>query len=215
MSDDKLRALYARATEARRDPHRAACPTPDALLALVRREGSERERLEVLDHAMGCPDCRRDFELLRAIEAGRRADAGAAVEHIRWRRPIGVTLAAALAAALAIFAVLGPWRDREGGSVPPEVFRGGSLDVRAIAPAAGASGAGPFVFSWHSVPGTRRYLLEVLTPAGALRASRETTDTSLTLGRAELGAGDYRWSVRAQLDGGERRSPARRLRVER
>ncbi|HEX2781608.1 MAG TPA: hypothetical protein VHM30_19040 [Gemmatimonadaceae bacterium] len=214
LNDDQLRALYARATEARRDPSRASCPSPDALLALVRGEGREQARLEVLDHAMTCPDCRRDFELLRAIEAGRRADAGAAVQHIRWRRPIGVTLVAALAAALVFVAVLGPWQRWRRGS-ESDVLRGDSAEVVAIAPAADASGSGPFTFTWHPVPGARRYLLEVLTPEGAVRASRETADTTATLAATELGAGDYRWWVRAQLDGGERRSAARRLRVGR
>ena len=211
LSDERLREIYARAVEARRDPARASCSSPDALLALVRREGSEESRLETLDHAMACPDCRRDFELLRAIEAGRRADADAGVRHIRWRRPIGVALVTALAATLALFAVLGPWQR----SRSPEVYRGGSAEVGAISPAVDASGSGPFTFRWHRVPGARRYVLEVLTPGGSVRAARETTDTTATLAGRELAAGDYRWSVRAQLDGGEKRSAARRLRVTR
>ena len=211
LTDERLREAYARAMESRRDPARASCPTPDALLALVRREGAEESRLGTLDHAMSCPDCRRDFELLRAIEAGLRADAEAGVRHIRWRRPMGVALVTALAAALALFALLGPWqRARQG-----DVYRGGSSDVAVISPAADASGSGPFTFTWHPVPGARRYVLELLTPEGAVRASRETADTTATLAGPELGAGDYRWSVRGQLDGGERRSAARRLRVGR
>ena len=211
LTDERLREIYARAVEARRDPARASCPSPDALLALVRREGTEETRLATLDHAMSCPDCRRDFELLRAIEAGRRADADAGVRHIRWRRPLGVALATALAAALALFAVLGPWQR----SRPGDVSRGGSAEVAVISPAADASTSAPVTFTWHPVPGARSYVLEVLTPGGSVRASRETSDTAVTLAGPELGAGDYRWSVRARLDGGERRSVARRLRLDR
>ena len=210
LTDERLREIYSRALQARRDPARASCPSPDALLALVRREGAERDRLTVLDHAMTCPACRADFELLRSIETARRADADTGARHVRWRRPVGVALVTALAAALALFAVLGPWQR----SRPREVYRG-STDVQVISPAADASGSGPFTFVWHPVPGARRYVLEVLDPEGALRASTETTDTTVTLGGTELGRGDYRWSVRARLDGGEQRSPARRLRVGR
>jgi hypothetical protein len=211
LTDEQLRAAYDRAIASRRDPHRAACPTPDALLALVRRDGREQHRLEVLDHAMSCPDCRSDFELLRAIESGRRADAGATVRHIRWRRPMAI----ALAAGLVLVAVLGPWRNRERVSSATDVVRGGGADVVAIAPAAGASGAGPFTFTWHRVPDARQYVLEVLTPDGAVRTTRQTSDTTVTLGSGDLPRGEYRWWVRAQLVGGERRSPARPLRVER
>ena len=211
LSDERLREIYARAVEARHDPARADCPTPDALLALVRREGGESTRLALLDHAMACPDCRRDFELLRAIEAGRRADADAGVRHIRWRRPIGVALVTALAAALAFFAVLGPWQRRSARS---DVYRGGATEAVAVAPLDGATiAAGSPTFVWHAVRGARGYVLEVVTPGGALVAARETTDTSAA--PVTLPAGDYRWWVRARLDGGERRSVSRRLRVTR
>ncbi|HEX8851527.1 MAG TPA: hypothetical protein VF761_18510 [Gemmatimonadaceae bacterium] len=210
LSDEQLREIYARAIEARRDPARASCPSPDALLALVRREGSDESRLETLDHAMSCPDCRGDFELLRAIEGARRADADAGVRHIRWRRPMGVALVAALAAALALFAVLGPWQR----SRPGEVYRGGPAEIGVVSPPAGASESAPFTFTWHRVPRARGYVLEVFTPGGALRATRETADTTVTLSDAELGDGDYRWSVRARLDdGSERHSESRPLRL--
>lgn len=214
LTDEQLRALYARVTETPRDPSHAACPAPDALLALVRREGREQARLTALDHVMSCADCRRDFELLRAIETGRRTDAGDAVAHIRWRRPVGIALTTTLAAALVVFAVLGPWQNREARSAP-DVLRGGGTEVAVIAPAADAAVSGPLAFTWHRVPGARRYVLEVVAPGGSLRASRTTTDTTAALGAAELGPGDYRWSVRAQLDGGEYRSATRRLRVSR
>ena len=211
LSDEQLRELYARATAARRDPGRVACPTPDALLAAVRREGSEQRRLAVIDHAMSCADCRQDFELLRAIEASRRADAGAEVAHIRWRRPLGV----ALAASVALVAALTVWQRSERAGAP-DVLRGNGPAVATVAPLPDATlAAGPLAFTWHAVPGARRYVVELLNAQGAVSASRETTDTTATLGDARLVAGEYTWWVRAQLDGGENRSAARRLRIDR
>jgi len=165
---------------------------------------------------MSCPDCRRDFELLRAIEAGRRADAGVAVETIRWRRPLGIALATALAAALALVAVLGPWRDWRREGAGPDLARGGRADAAAIAPGDDASlPRGPLAFTWHPATGARRYTVELLTTNGTVAASLETGDTTATLDAGRLPPGDYRWWVRASLDGGERRSSPRRLRLGR
>ena len=101
MSDEGLREAYQRALATRAPRELAVCPAPEAILALVRREGSEDERLSVLDHAMACPACRQEFELLRAIEgagaqaarqeaaskaAGGGETPGRVVGHISWRR---------------------------------------------------------------------------------------------------------------------------------
>lgn len=211
LTDEQLRELYARAVAARRDPHRAACPAPDALLAAVRREGTEQRRLVVLDHAMACADCRQDLELLRAIETSRRTEAGTAVQTRRWAAPLYIMLAA----SVALVAALTVWQ-RSQRTTASDVLRGNGPDVATIAPLPDATvGAGPLSFTWHPVPGARRYVVELLTAQGAVSASRETTDTTATLGDARLGAGDYTWWVRAQLDGGESRSTARRIRVAR
>lgn len=213
MNDDQLRQLYARATSARTSTHRSACPTPEALEALARREGSEQQRLETLDHVMACPDCREEFELFRAIEHTRRADTNVSTGRRHWRRPMMFTVGAALAAGVALVAVLGPWSSRQGKR-EPEVMRGGAAGVELAAPASDATvSQGGITFIWRSVPDARRYTLEVLTPAGTVRARRETTDTTAAIPAAELGAGDLRWSVRAQLAGGEVSSLIRRLRV--
>ena len=211
LTDEQLRELYARAVAARRDPRRAACPDPDALHAAVRHEGSEQRRLVVLDHAMACPDCRQDLELLRAIETSRRAEAGAAVQGRRWAAPLYIMLAA----SVALFAALTVWQ-RSQRTTASDVLRGNGPGVATIAPLPDATVAGgPLAFTWHAVPGARRYVVELLTAEGAVSASRETTDTTVTLGDPGIGAGEYTWWVRAQLDGGESRSPARHLRVER
>jgi len=213
MSDEQLRQLYARATSGRAEPRRAECPTPEALEALARREGFEEERLATLDHAMTCADCRQELELLRAIEQARRAETAAPTVRVRWGRPLVLALGTALAAAVAFVAVVRPWSARHGRE-PAPVMRGAATDVRLTAPAADTViSAGGITFVWRSVPDARRYALEVLTPAGAVRARRETTDTSAAIAAAELGTGDLRWTVRAELDGGELHSPTRRLRV--
>ena len=211
LTDEQLRELYARVGATGRDPRRAACPAPDALLAAVRREGAEQRRLVVLDHAMGCADCRQDLELLRAIETSRRTEAGAAVQTRRWAAPLYVLLAA----SVALFAALTVWQ-RSQRTTSSDVLRGNEAAVATIAPLPDATVAGgPVAFTWHAVPGARRYVVELLTGQGAVSASRETTDTTATLGDARLGAGDYTWWVRAQLDGGETRSAARRIHVQR
>lgn len=213
MSDDKLRQLYARATTARTSPRRADCPVPEALEALAQRNGSEKQRLLTLDHVMSCADCRQEFELFRAIAHAGRTETGATVARVRWSRPLVFTVGAALAAGLALVAVLGPWSIRQSGREPSSAIRG-TTEITLAAPAADTLvSAGRLTFVWRSVSDARRYTLDVLTPAGAVRASRETTDTTATIPAAELGAGDLRWSVRAQLDGGELHSPTRRLRV--
>jgi hypothetical protein len=214
MTDEQLREVYGRAIAARHDARRAACPTPDALLAVARREGPESERVETLDHVMSCPDCRKDFELLRAIERGQRIEAREGANRIRLRRPIGVALVTGLAATLVFAAVIGPRNDWwRGGS---DVVRDAGSGVVTLSPAADAVvPAGPLLFAWHAVPGARSYTLELLTPDGSTLATRQTTDTTVTLTDPRPAPGDYRWSVSARLDGGERRSVARRLRVTR
>ena len=213
MSDEKLREAYARATSARPNSRRADCPTPEALEALAKRQGSEDQRLATLDHVMACADCRQELELLRAIEQAGRAETGASTKHMRWRRPFVLALGTALAAGAALVAVLGPWSARQNRTV---VMRGAAPDVRLAAPANDTVvSPGGLTFVWRSVPDARRYTLEVLTPSGAVRARRETSDTTTAISAAELGAGDLRWTVRADMDGGELHSPTRRLRVSR
>ena len=213
MTDEQFRVLYGRATS-HHDPRRADCPSPDALLAIVRREGPELERVEMLDHVMSCPDCRRDFELLRAIERGQRVEGRRAAEWIRWRRPIGAGLITALAASLAFAAILGSRHDWWRGVGASDVMRDLPADVVILSPPADALvRPGALAFTWRAVPDARGYTLELLRPDGTTLASRQTTDTTVTLADVRLAPGEYRWWVRARLAGGERRSQARRLRV--
>ena len=95
-------------------------------------------------------------------------------------------------------------------------MRGGAPQVVVVAPADGAVvGAGAPAFVWRPVPGARRYVLEVFSADGTIGATLSpTTDTTAILGGG-MPPGDYRWTVRADMDGGTLRSPARRLRFTR
>lgn len=209
MTDEELRAAYARAMPAPRSIDRTRCVSPDAMIALLRREGSESVRLATLDHTMGCIACQREFELLRSIDAAERRDARAS-RDAGWRKPLGLALAASLLVAIG----LGPgraWLVRD----EPDVMRGEAASLVAASPADGAAvSTDSLRFAWHPVPGAGRYILELLTPEGTVRLSGTTGDTTLTLrGVRDLPAGEYRWWVRATLPDGERRSEARSLRL--
>ena len=103
VNDERLRAAYGTALRsgvAGGNTH----ASPEAIAALVRREGPESERLATLDHVMSCLDCRRDFDLLRAVEqAGRQVGAARTSARPTWLMP------AALAASLLVAIGLGQW----------------------------------------------------------------------------------------------------------
>ena len=217
MTETGLRELYQQALAARGGGDRQRCPTPEAILALVRREGPEEERLATLDHVMACDACRREFDLLRSIEVAGEEAAGARPPArgrlpFSWRHTIPYALAASLLVAIGLGV-----RDR--GRVPDggEIARGGSEGVTLLAPAAtGVAAGAPLVFAWRPDPGARRYLLEVLDADGRAVVSESTSDTTFTLRDASRLAPDrdYRWWVRAVGDGGARRaSPVRPLRL--
>ncbi len=225
MSDEGLQQAYARALASRAPGDRAACPTPEAILGLVQRQGDEEQRLSVLDHVMACAACRQEFELLRAIQrAGVQAATeartpetvavggapGRVVGHIRWRGWAPIAAAAAVVLVLA----LGPGRRLWQPGAEP--VRGGGESLALVAPADAAMPSGaPLAFVWHRVPGAERYTLELLTGGGVLALSRTTTDTTLTLSLPpNLAPGDYRWWVIATAgDGSETRSDTRTLRL--
>ena len=68
LEDKQLRELYDRMLEARAAGGRASCVSPERMLAVIRRAGSEEDRLSTLDHVMSCGECAREFELVRAME---------------------------------------------------------------------------------------------------------------------------------------------------
>jgi hypothetical protein len=230
MTDARLRELYQHAL-ATRDGGRERCASPEAMLALARREGTEEERLATLDHVMSCDACRRELDLLRAIEmAGARTTGAPGAAHSRdrpaaavvvpWKRVVPLALAASLLLAVGVGV-----RDRFGArDRGPDVVRGagddGGGELTLLAPAAGASVAAgaPVVFAWRPDPDARRYVVEVLDADGRAVVSDTTADTTFALrdpsSRLTAGA-EYRWWVRTvgATAGAQRASAARPLAV--
>ena len=66
VTRERLQALYQRAM-ASGTTSRGEHATPEALLAVVERRGSDDDRLLTMDHVMGCASCREGFDLLRAV----------------------------------------------------------------------------------------------------------------------------------------------------
>ncbi len=226
MKDEQLQALYARGLTtgafATRGTGRERCVAPEELLALVRREGLEQRRLEVLDHVMTCADCRSEFDLLRAIEqAGAEAvaaDAMVATPRIsrrggwRWLTPMALAASVLLAVGIGVGVERGRLGDAGGGNV----MRGEAREVTLMAPAGDVRARPPLTFAWRPVPGARRYELEVLDSGGDVVYAAKTVDTVLVMrdiGRLAPGV-EYRWWVRASSDGAAQpRSMLRRFRL--
>ncbi|HKA86853.1 MAG TPA: fibronectin type III domain-containing protein [Haliangiales bacterium] len=210
LTDARLRDLYQRALAQRGERARERCVAPEAILALTRREGPEKRRLEVLDHVMGCNACRAEFDLLRSIEqAGAEAERPAIVPRHRWGWLSPVALAAALVLAVGVGVKLGT----RGA---PDVERGTGDAVTLLAPAAETDAGAPVTFAWRPVSGALRYEIEVLDEQGKVVFARTTEQTSATLSDAGLlvPGSSYRWWVRAASGAGEpRSSPLRSLRI--
>ncbi len=209
VTEARLRELYTERLSARQPVNRAGCPSPEALQALARREGSEELRLQTLDHVMGCADCRADFDLLRSIEgAGRQLGVAGRSGRRSWMMP------AALAATLLVAVGIG--RLALTSSSDEELVRAGSERgaVTLLSPAAEAKAGDSLLFSWRPVEGARRYRLEVLNASGEVALEAETTDTLIASDMARrLAPGDYQWWVSALVSPTSRRSELRALRL--
>jgi hypothetical protein len=208
MSDERLRELYASAVRGRSAAAAGEHSAPEALAALVSREGAEEARLATLDHVMGCAECRRDFDLLRALErAGvENGAAGKRTGRRSWFAPT------ALAASLVLAVGLGRlWMTTED-----DTTRGGDDSaVVLVAPATEAPAGDAVRFAWRAVSGASRYELELLDAGGSVAASAATTDTTAAPEAVRaLPPGNYRWWVRAMtLDARSVRSGLRPLRL--
>ena len=210
MNEERLRRIYSGVVASRgtRAGRAGACPDPDAILALVRREGSDDTRLATLDHVMSCAHCRPEFDLLRSIElAGAEGAAAAPPARRSWIMP------AALAASALLAVVIG--RLMLPAVPENEVVRSGEEGrVTLLAPPPEAATGSPMLFTWHPIPGAPRYRLEVLAGGGEVALEAETADTAILLqSAAELPPGDYTWWVGATSAGATVRSALRPLRL--
>ena len=196
-SDREFQEVYGYLLR-QRPRDRAACPPPEAVVALVERRGSDAERLATLDHVMSCAGCKGDFDLMRTVAAGKAAP----VRQGRW------PLAAAAAVALLVsgsllFSVLRSSTAGEGG------VRGGTQGVELVSPR-GDTHERPVTFVWRKATGSARYSLEVFTAAGDAVYSTDVTDTAVVLpADVSLQAGaTYHWWVLVRTpDGAEVRTP--------
>jgi hypothetical protein len=217
MTDERLRDLYQHAIDARASGPRAACPEPERLLALARREGSEEERLRTLDHAMSCSDCMRELELLRAIEQAGAGSSGPRIVTARstplsWRRALPLALAASLVLAVGI-----SLRERGTKVRPDDVERGDGASLVVHGPSERTvDRTDSLAIAWSPVSGASRYVVEVLDDAGRAVLTQPSSDTLLVLRdlRSLAPGREYRWWVRTDdAGGGQVRSPLGRLRI--
>jgi hypothetical protein len=202
MTDAELRAAYAQAMVARRLGGRMACPSPDAVQALVERTAPEADRLATLDHVMQCAPCRGEFELLRALRE-------AAPTAKRFALPPRWVAAAAVIALVATSTIL--WQlDR----ADDRVMRAGSDGVTLVQPTGVVRDSDSRALVWNSVPEATRYAVELFS-GDSVRYAAEVRDTVLTLpDSVRLAPGEHGWWVRARYaDGAERISRFERFTV--
>jgi hypothetical protein len=202
---ERLQQLYSRRVAARGEAA-GAHATPEAILAVVQREGSEEERLATLEHVMACAACHRDYQWLTAVDEAGAETEGAMVGAARpWWRGAPLALAASVAVAIGAAVVLTnalrPGAERE---------RGGGGDIALLAPGARVAATGPLTFAWRAVPGVSRYVLEVQRTDGSVAFADTTADTAATLADPSrlLPDSAYRWWVREATEGTEPRSSA-------
>lgn len=200
--DEELRAAYAPLRKGEKAERGPDCPSPEALVAALRGEGTEGARLEVLDHVFQCAACTREFALLRSVSD----PAGMAATKAR-RGFTGTLVRGLIAASVGAIAFLGVRRLVSPGEEP---MRGGGGDFALVSPAEGGEvTASSTLFVWRSSPGVLRYTLEVDAPDGTVAYTTETADTTASA-TAALAQGEYRWWVLAKLnDGSEKRSEVR------
>ncbi|TFH64489.1 MAG: hypothetical protein E4G90_07985 [Gemmatimonadales bacterium] len=198
----EIRAAYRRLLEQRESVDDPSCPDPEEILALVEARSAEEDRLRTLDHLAQCPQCQRDFSLLRTLADARP------VQKLQVRP----WMAAAASAVIFFGAGYGVWRGARGEG--DAVLRGPESSVDLMSPAAGAVGPGEVGFQWRPIEDAFEYIFEILDQEGQSLLSQATADTSLLLDLGEHPelAGGLSWWVRARLkDGTERSSEVRRL----
>ena len=199
----RLQELYTRRVA--RQGTAPGCPAPEAILALVRREGGEAERMATLAHVMSCAPCHREYQWLTAVNEGTGEAGGAPARAVRpaWWRGTPLALAASIAVVAAAGVVLSSVI-RSGD----EQVRGTVTEIELVAPRATAPAGAPITFSWRPLPNATRYVLEVQRQDGLVVLADTTADTVLTVApsAALLPDSTYRWWVRESGDASEPRS---------
>jgi hypothetical protein len=169
MNDEELRREYQLSSSVTPPgPH----PEPEQLEKLMNGEGSESERLELLEHVLRCPTCGPELDLLRTAAEGSRA-AERRAPATRWL---------ALAAAVLLMIGIGTLTLRgHRVTTPADVLRGKPESISLIEPAGGASIARPVQLAWHRLDGATSYRVELLSKDGELIGTWNTPDTTLAI----------------------------------
>jgi hypothetical protein len=211
IDDGELRQAYDELVRARGSRERAACPPPEALLALVEREGPEEQRMRTLDHVMSCAGCRRDFDLVRiATESATRAVAElggvrsiGTRRHLPWR-PLAVAAGLVVAVGIGVLS-------RDPRTSTPPLLRGSGHTVVLLAPEPRPDGS--LLLQWRRLPDAARYRVELFTPSGRMVAGATLADSTYVVAPGAVALGDsLRWMVTAiRGDGSEARSRTERL----
>lgn len=178
MNEEFLRRSYERLLVIREQesPNRDLCPSVDDIHALVRREGDESTRLRRLDHVMQCPECRKEFDLIRTVELAQPP-----VVASNWRLWAFAALLVLVVGATLVWQMMNvsPARD---------VLRGSSDQVTLLSPVDRAVLQLPATFAWRGVAGSLSYRVELLDEAGEVTWSSEVSDTTLLLENRPVGS---------------------------
>lgn len=206
FSDGELRRAYDALLRAQHHDETTQRVSPERMLALVERRGSEAERLATLDAVMSDAESAREFEVLRALADGRRATSrrGLRSPHV-WLAIAAMLLVVAIPAGRLIIR-----------PSPGEPMRSALQGAVLVAPPENPSAPESRTFTWRPVAGAQAYRMELLTAAGRPVFTTRTTDTTVTLPRdVPIAANvEHRWWVSAEMaDGTQRASDFRRLLV--
>jgi hypothetical protein len=190
--DDDLRATFAQLVHARSEEHRRACVSPDDLARLVDRNAPESQRIATVNHVMQCAACMREFELLRVIATA--APPAPAARVTRWRVPL------ALAASIVIVVLVA--RRLDIGRAE-RVVRDAGQALKTVTTEVRAQDASRALV-WHPLPGSGRYVVEILDAADDVIFTTDTGDSTAVLPASlQLRPGArYSWWVRGRSAGG-------------
>ena len=210
FDDEALRAAYEPALRESTTTHGPDCPTETQLLAAVRGEGDEAERLRVLDHALKCPACRRDLALLTSVSGSAASARTRSIREYSWRRWVPAALAASVVLAVGVAGVARLRRNET------DIVRAGAAAGPVLITPSNGTAVRPGLvqFVWRPIPEVMQYILEVDATDGTVITSTQTRDTTFRASIAATAVGENRWLVRAKLqDGSEKRSETWVLRV--
>jgi hypothetical protein len=200
---ERLQRLYTRRVAEREASRTDTHASAERIVAMIRREGSEEERLATMEHVMACADCHRDYEWLKAVDqAATEAGGGAESGGLPFWRRAPLALAASIAVALGAGLLVTRLRS------DADTVRGGEDGIALLAPADTASGVGVLAFAWRPLPEATGYVLEIQRPDGSVVFTDTTSDTLLALADPEamLPPAEYRWWVREVTEGAEPRA---------